>query len=211
MRTDAAKYSVPVRRRKIVPQRPTAAGPFVPEPVLADADYEAALEVLRSARNALERSPSTVANLHEQQIRDLLLVSLNAQFEGKAAGEVFNGAGKTDILIREKDRNVFIAECKFWKGPQSVHRALDQLLGYLVWRDTKAALLIFIRGRGTTAVIDKAVRVIASHPNHRHTVGPNAKSDRFDFVFDAKDDPHRQIRLAFMPFALGHSGSDGRI
>ena len=37
---------------------------------------------------------------------------LNAQFEGKAAGEVFNGQGKTDILIREGGRNAFIAECK---------------------------------------------------------------------------------------------------
>jgi hypothetical protein len=27
-------------------------------------------------------------------------VFLNAQFEGAAAGEVFNAAGKTDILIR---------------------------------------------------------------------------------------------------------------
>jgi hypothetical protein len=39
------------------------------------------------------------ARLNEEQIRDLLLVNLNAQFEGKAGGEVFNGEGKTDILI----------------------------------------------------------------------------------------------------------------
>ena len=57
-RRDAAKYSVPVVRRKIVvAQRPAASGPFSPEPVLADAQYEQALEVLRNARNALERNP----------------------------------------------------------------------------------------------------------------------------------------------------------
>jgi len=33
--------------------------------------------------------------------------------QGKATGETFNRARKTDILLREGDRNVFIAECKF--------------------------------------------------------------------------------------------------
>jgi len=96
-RSDAANYSVPVRRRRITPSsppRPKASGPFRPEPVLADADYEAALAVLRNSRNALERSPSMTAKLNEEQIRDLLLVNLNAQFEGKAGGEVFNGRAR---------------------------------------------------------------------------------------------------------------------
>ncbi|HEY3034276.1 MAG TPA: hypothetical protein VGJ54_06420, partial [Streptosporangiaceae bacterium] len=93
-RPDAAKYAVPVVRRKIaVAQRPVAHGPFQPEPFLPDAQYEQALEVLRNARNALERTPSMTTNLNEEKIRDLLLVFLNAQFEGAAAGEVFNGAG----------------------------------------------------------------------------------------------------------------------
>ncbi len=85
------------------------------------------------------------AHLDEEKIRDLLLVFLNAQYEGDAAGEVFNAAGKTDILIRVGDRNVFIAECKIWKGPKTIRDALGQLLSYLTWRDTKAALLVFIR------------------------------------------------------------------
>ncbi|HVB46134.1 MAG TPA: DNA-processing protein DprA, partial [Streptosporangiaceae bacterium] len=117
--------------------RPAASGPYQPEPVLPEAQYEQALTVLRNARNALERTPSMTASLDEEKIRDLLLVFLNAQFEGAAAGEVFNAAGKTDILIRVEDRNVFIAECKIWKGPKTIPDALTQLLGYLAWRDTK--------------------------------------------------------------------------
>jgi hypothetical protein len=50
--------------------------------------------VLRNARNALGRNPSMTANLDEEKIRDLPLVTLNAQFEGRAAGEVFNGQAK---------------------------------------------------------------------------------------------------------------------
>ena len=58
------------------------------------------------SRNALERSPSLPAQLHEEQIRFILLVSLNAVFEGLAGGEVFNHKGKTDILIRMENTNV---------------------------------------------------------------------------------------------------------
>ena len=34
------------------------------------------------------------------------------------------------ILLSEGDRNVFIAECKFWKGPKAFGEAIDRLFGY---------------------------------------------------------------------------------
>lgn len=202
-RPDASKYSVPVRRRQIAPTRPpTAQGPFQPEPALPDAQYGQALEVLRNARNALERSPSMTAHLGEEKIRDLLLMFLNAQFEGAAMGEVFNAAGKTDILIRAEDRNVFIAECKIWKSPKTIPEALTQLLSYLVWRDTKAALLLFIRSGQPTTIIEKAVAEIRKHPNFKRTHGTATAGERYDFVLHANGDPNQEIHLAFMPFAL---------
>jgi hypothetical protein len=89
-RSVAATYSVPAK-------------PFRPEPALAEAHYEAALEVLRNQRNALERAPGASAKMGEEEIRNLLLTGLNSHFEGQAAGEVFNNIGKTDILIRVLD------------------------------------------------------------------------------------------------------------
>jgi hypothetical protein len=202
-RADAAQYSIPVTRRKIeTPRRPTASGPFQPEPVLPEAQYEQALAVLRNARNALERNPSMTAHLDEEKIRDLLLVLLNAQFEGAAAGEVFNAAGKTDILIRDGDRNVFIAECKIWKGPKTIRDALAQLLSYLTWRDTKAALLVFIRSGEPTTIIRKAITEIEGHANYKRAPGTGEDGERYDFVLHANGDPNREIRLAFLPFAL---------
>ena len=209
-RSDAASYAVPMLRRRIAPAasprpRPTLRGPFQPEPMLAEADYEAALGVLRNSRNALERSPSMTERLNEEQIRDLLLVNLNAQFEGKAGGEVFNGEGKTDILIREGDRNIFIGECKIWKGPKTIRDALHQLLDvYLVWRDTKAALLLFIRSGHVTEVMKKSIAEIEAHPNFKRR-GRHDSDERVDFVLHASEDPAREIQLAFLPFALGAS------
>ena len=161
---DADTYAVPVKRRNlrhVPPVGTPAATPFSPEPAMADRDYQAALAVLRNSRNALERTPALAAKLGEEQIRDLLLVNLNAHFEGDAAGEVFNGEGKTDILIRVEDRNIFIGECKIWGGPGTIDEALGQIFKYLVWRDTKAAILLFIRNKDITAVITKATQMSA--------------------------------------------------
>jgi hypothetical protein len=203
-RPDADTYTVPIKRRNLRPVRRSASSataPFKPEPAMADSDYLAALAVLRNARNALERTPSLVAKLGEEQIRDLLLVFLNAQFEGDAAGEVFNGEGKTDILIRVEDRNIFIGECKIWGGPSTMDEAFGQIFKYLVWRDTKAAILLFIRNKDVTAVIKKAVARIEAHPNYKRR-GPSHTDDRLNFVMHAQGDTEREIHLALLPFAL---------
>jgi hypothetical protein len=203
-RSEAPQFAVPVARRKIETlRRPAASAPSQPGWVMTEAQYEQALAVLRNARNTLERHPSMTTHLLEERIRDLLLAFLNTHFEGAAAGEVFNAAGKTDILIRAEDRNVFIAECKIWKGPATIRDALGQLLSYLTWRDTKAALLVFIRdGQPPTDVISKATKEIEGHPNYKRRFGTGEDGERYDFILHATGDPDREIRLAFLPFAL---------
>jgi hypothetical protein len=169
---------------------------------MEDEEYQAALRVLSNQRNALERNPSVAAKLDEEEIRDMLLVGLNAQFEGDAGGELFNGAGKTDILIRVDDRNIFIGECKVWSGPKTMDDALGQLFGYLVWRDTKAAILLFIRNKDVTAVTDKAIGKIKEHPNHKRSPTHHCGADQYEFTMHAQGDPEREIHLTLIPFAL---------
>jgi len=210
-RARADTYGVPITRRTIRPRQiagSAVTNPYTPEPALAEADYEAALTVLHSARNMLERSRSMTSKMDEEEIRDLLLVMLNGHFEGKAGGEVFNCTGKTDILIREQDRHVFIAECKVIdpKHKQSVEHvitsALNQLLRYLTWRDTKAALLLFVRDADLTTVTNKAIATIQSHANFkRDSVITN--EERYDVVLHANGDPNREIHLAFLPIHVG--------
>lgn len=207
-RPDTASYAVPVQRHQIAPgrpSRPTATGQaFRPEPRLADTDYEDALAVLLNSRNAIERSPSTAAKLNEEEIRDLLLINLNSRFEGKAAGEVFNGNGKTDILIREGDRNVFIGECKIWAGSSKFMDAANQLLSYATWRDTKAALLIFVKGGNLSEITNKAVKALEGHANYKRR-GVHSNEDRHDFVLHANGDASREIKLALMFFFIASS------
>ena len=71
------------------------------------------------------------------------------------------------VTIRVKDRNIFIAECKFWSGEKSLRETIDQLLGYLSWRDTKAAVIIFSRNRDFSGVPQTIQGSVPKHPHLR--------------------------------------------
>ena len=102
--------------------------------------------------------------MDEEAIRDNFLVHINAQYDGMASGEAFNFSGKTDILLRVDGRCVLIAECKFWTGEKGLLDTIDQLLGYLSWRDTKVAVVILNRNKNFTSVLKTIEAVV---PNHK--------------------------------------------
>jgi hypothetical protein len=125
-------YVAPEVRRKLAPKvPPVTAGTFKPEPIMEEAEYEHILGVMENMAHVLERSPKAFYNLDEEGLRTHFLVQLNGHYEGQATGETFNFQGKTDILVRSGDRNIFIAECKFWGGPTKLTDRIEQLLGYL--------------------------------------------------------------------------------
>ncbi|MEQ4719632.1 hypothetical protein [Nonomuraea sp. B19D2] len=74
------------------------------------------------------------------------------------------------------------------------------LLGFLVWRDTKAALLMFIRTKDVTATVQSATAAIEAHPNYKRR-GAHDNDGRIDVVMHANGDPDREIKLAFLPFS----------
>ncbi len=122
-------FAIPVNRRRMPITKPSVGtGPYQSEPVLNENEYEYILGIMKSMSLVIERSPTSFASLDEESIRNHFLIQLNGHYEGKATGETLNGAGKTDILIREGNRNVFIAECKFWRGPKGFVEAVRQLL-----------------------------------------------------------------------------------
>lgn len=89
------------------------------EPVLAERVYEDVLGILRSACLSMERSPATYVGMGEEDRRQVLLIPLNTQYRGQASAEAFNVAGKTDMLLKWEGQNLFIAECKIWRGSRA--------------------------------------------------------------------------------------------
>ena len=145
---------------------------------------------------AMELTP-TAAKLDEEEIRNLILFVLNANYRGAASGEVFNGAGKTDILLKWDGGNAFIGECKFWRGRVSFVSAINQLHRYVTWRDTKAALIVFIRSGSTTQIMTKARKELRDHPTFMNERPGNGET-RSDFTLRSATDPDRMISVALV-------------
>ena len=193
-------FVTPNVKRSVSPQKPKASSkPFSPEPALDISEYDHILSVLSNMVAVMERSPRAFRNMNEEDLRTHFLVQLNGQYEGQATGETFNYDGKTDILIREDDRNIFIAECKFWTGPVGLTKALDQLLSYASWRDTKTALLIFSRGKNTSTVLGGVPKTVIEHPNYKAEREANSETE-FRYVFGHRDDTNREVIVTILVF-----------
>ena len=200
-RADApATYITPEVKRRVVPSLPSASPEsYKLNPVLDDGEYEHILSVVLNMVLVMERSPQAFSKMEEEDLRQHFLVQLNSQYEGQATGETFNYEGKTDILIRVEGKNIFIAECKFWNGPAGLTEALDQLLSYVSWRDTKTALLLFNRDRNMTTILKRVSDVVKEHPNCKCEHNYEADTG-FRYTFGHRDDPGRELLLTVLVF-----------
>ena len=161
-------FSIPTPRipKKIIPRPQATTTNPNPDPTLDIATYEEILQIIHDLGKAIERMPATYLGKTEEQIRDHFLMYLEPRFEGSATGETFNKSGKTDILLRFENSNVFVAECKYWGGEKHYLETIDQILKYLTWRDSKAAIIIFVKNSDFSSVIKKVKEVTPTHANY---------------------------------------------
>lgn len=196
-------YTFPVTPKSIVPKLPAPKAGAIrkPEPVLEMAVYEEILDTLASMSVTLERAPSSFVGMNEEDLRMQFLIPLNSKYQGETSGETFNAAGKTDILIKHEDRIIFVAECKFWKGPKSLSDAIDQLLSYLTWRETKAAILLFNRQREFSGVLAQVPALFEKHPQFVRAE-PYPSETGFRFVIRHPKDQDRHLIVTLLAFDI---------
>lgn len=197
-------FSVPapdVEKRIRVKKPDVNEAGFQPEPALDSETYRSILQVVHEVGSQFERMPATYAGKGEEALRDHFLLFLEPNFEGSATGETFNKSGKTDILLRYEGENVFIAECKFWKGEKSFRSTISQLLGYLTWRDSKSAIVVFVQNKDFSSVLEKIPDAAAKHPNF---IDQSGRTDEnwFDFFFHLEGDPNREVKTAVMLYHI---------
>jgi hypothetical protein len=171
--------------------------------VLQDEVYQDVLRTIEQMSRAMERTP-TAAKLKDEELRNLILIVLNANYEGAVRGEVFNGKGKTDLLLNWEGDNAFIGECKIWTGPAKLREAIDQLLGYVTWRDTKAALIVFIKKGTPSDVIRKARNEVEAHASVVR-LKAEVSETRFDCVLQSPGDTERHIDLSLIAVVIPES------
>ena len=182
--------SVRRKMRPTVPKPVPSREPFKPEPILSIEDYEHILSVLENMVGVMEQSPGAFREIDEESLRTHFLVQLNGHFSGDATGETFNYEGKSDILIKVDGKNIFVGECKFWTGEKGYLETLDQVLSYLSWRDTKAAVLVFNRNKDFSGVLAKVEEATPGHPNFKKITRKRSESS-WTYLFGHKDDANR--------------------
>lgn len=169
---------------------------FRPEPMLDDASYSLILKIINDVGLNFERMPSVYKNKSENDLRDHILFVLDPNFEyGSASGETFNKKGKTDILLRYDSSVVFVAECKFWGGEKAYFEAINQLLGYLTWRNTKTSLILFVDNKEISNILKTIEEVTPDHANYVSFLGKTSEN-WFNYKFHIEGDRNREFLLA---------------
>lgn len=134
---------------------------------IPDAAYFEILETLNDLGNAFQRSPDLFDGFGEEDLRDLMLFFIEQHFIGTTTGETFNKRGKTDIMLQSENEPVFVAECAIWKGPKTLTDKISQLIDdYLTWRDSKAAIILFVQRKRFDPILEKIPTTVEEHPGY---------------------------------------------
>jgi len=192
-------FDVPISRKSIQIKPETPSALQSPETSLPDPMYQEILLVVHDTGRQFERMPSTYLEKDEETLRDHFLLVLEPRFEMSATGETFNKSGKTDILIRFEKKNVFVGECKFWRGQKTHAQTIDQLLSYLTWRDSKAAIMYFMDTKEMVAPLRSIEEATPQHPCFVKSRGKREDS-WFDYDFHLPGDPSRTVKLSILCF-----------
>ena len=171
-------------------------------PTLGNEVFKDIKDTLQSVGSAVERKPSLYKGRREEDLRDIFLLFLETRYESTTGvGEAFNKGGKTDILLKYSGdgSNVFVAECKFWKGKKALFEAVDQLLSYLTHRDSKTSLMLFVREKDFSSILDVVRNEIPNHKQFKRPIGNTIQSS-ISCVFTLPDGPDLEIAMEIMPF-----------
>ena len=175
-------FVVPDKKRSIeLPKPADSSSPSI----IPDNHYLEILSLIDDLGVNIEQSADTVRDLDEESLRDIFLIGINSHYAGIAQGESFNRSGKTDILLPYENRNLFVAECKFWSGQAQFIDAMDQLLGNLTVRDSHACLMMFSRRSRFNEIQEKAREAAKSHERFETELPDHNDHDVFRFQIDS--------------------------
>lgn len=197
-------FSVPTIRKVDIPQPKVDKNKeFASIPSMSKTMYADILKVVYDAGKSMEKKPSLYIDKNEEGLRDQFLFILETRYVGiTATGETFNKRGKTDIILKYSldNTNLFVAECKFWKGKSEFNLAINQLFDrYLTWRDSKVALIFFVQNNDFTKVLDIVIKETTKHEYYKESKNKNGESS-FSYLFRLPNDVDKVVYLEIILF-----------
>jgi hypothetical protein len=193
----------PVRKVRIpFPVLDNSKKEFFDIPQITNELYENVNYTILNYCKAIEKKPAIYKDQNEESLRFLILSVLESRYEATTAtGETFNKSGKTDILLKYQDgSNLYVAECKIWKGEKALLEAIDQLIGYLTWRDSKSALIVFVNAKDFSSILDKIESSIQVHLNFSKIIRKSLDKTSISCIFNFPGDSKKQFYLEVMSF-----------
>jgi hypothetical protein len=173
---------------------------FTPTASAGAAPWMQALKAIHATGKNFERLPATYQGKDEESLRDHLILTLS-NHPGSVSGETYNKRGKTDILYSLDGVTELVVECKIWRGEKQLLQAVDQLLSYLTWRDTRAALVLFVPNKDFTAVVESIGTYLKAHTEFHAQLADEEKT-WMKFEFKLPGDPQRLITTAVMLYHI---------
>lgn len=167
---------------------------------ISDNAYNDIINVIKHQCATFERTPGVYNKLQEEDLRDIILSTLNATFQGKANGECFRKKGKTDISIEYENRAAFITECKIWGGKKILAEALFQLQSYTTWRDNKLCLIMFSRNKDFFKVLEEIKNNLSTEDNY--VSHKELEKNIFELKLKSKNNEGQIILVTIFAFDL---------
>lgn len=200
----ASVFTIPTIKKKDIPQpKVTKDVEFSSEPTMSMIMYNDILKVIYDLGKSMEKKPSTYQGKDEEALRDQILLFLETRYDGTTAtGETFNRGGKTDIILKyaNDNSNLFVAECKFWHGTSEFLKAISQLFDrYLTWRDSKAALILFVTNKDFSNVLNTIKSEVINHEYHVSDNGKKGESS-YSYLFRLPQDENKKVLLEIIAF-----------
>lgn len=197
-------FSVPTLKKVDIPQPKIDKNKeFASIPTMSHNMYKDIVKVVYNAGKSMEKKPALYLNKDEEGLRDQFLFILETRYEGiTATGETFNKKGKTDIILKysEDNTNLFVAECKFWKGASEFHQAINQLFDrYLTWRDSKVALMFFVQNKDFSKVLETVKEEAKKHSYFKEVISYDGEST-FSYVYRLQNDENKDVFLEIILF-----------
>jgi len=183
--------------KTLIPPQPKAQEEYV----LDKAKVLTILEIVDNLVTNWEAAPADYNKLEEEQLRNIILSSLNSVFAGKATGETFSKKGKTDIHLNIAKGAILIMECKKWNGEKILQEAIDQLFRYLTWRQNYGVVLIFSNNQSFTNVLKSSKSSIQTHPTYRNGFR-EINVSHFESQHIFPDDEHKAVEVHCLVYNL---------
>jgi len=206
------KINIPLKKKESllgqrvnIEQRPIVKrikpSPQLPEEYVLDEDkVNDIIEIIDNQADAFEKTPATFKNLGEEDLRNLICANLNSIFAGNATAETFSKKGKTDIYLNIKKGNILIFECKFWAGKQSYLAAINQLRGYLTWRQNYGVMINFVKIKNFTQVLNQIQSIVEESDSYAR--GFNKIRDTRFVSYHNLEDEDKQVKIIHLFYNL---------